>query len=61
MGNVVGGRKSFPEKHAVSEDACDHLKERILTELLSFFPGVSDHRTHTSEAGRRSGSVRSHF
>lgn len=61
MDNVVGGGKSFPEKHALSEDDYDHLKERILIELLSFFPGVSDHRTHSSESGRRSGGIRSHF
>lgn len=54
---VVDGGRSFPEECAVSEDY-DPIKERILTELLSFFPGVSD---HTSESGRRSGGIRSHF
>lgn len=53
--------KSFLEEHAVSEGHYDHLKEKILTELLSFFPGVSDHRSHTSESGRRSGGERSDF
>lgn len=61
MGNVVGGGQSFPGEHALSEDDCEHLKERILTELLSFFPGVSDNRTQTSESGRRSRGIRSHF
>lgn len=50
---VGGGGQSFPEAQAVSEDDQDHFTERILTELLSFFPGVSDHRIHTSESERK--------
>ena len=60
MGYMVGEGKSFPEEHAILGDDCDHLKGKILTELLSFFPEVSDHRIHTSES-RRSGSIKSHF
>lgn len=56
-----GWGKSFPEEHAILEDVYGHLKGKILIELLSFFPGVSDHGIHTSESGRRSGGVRSHF
>lgn len=30
-GNGLQGRKSFPEQHAVSEDGCGHIKEKLLT------------------------------
>ena len=55
-----GEGKSFLKEHAILEDDCDQLKGKIITELLSSFPEVSDHRKHTSES-RRSGSIKSHF
>ena len=60
MGYMVGEGKSFLKEHAILEDDCDQLKGKIITELLSSFPEVSDHRKHTSES-RRSGSIKSHF
>jgi len=60
MDNVVGGGKSFPEEHAVSEDNYDHLREKILIELLSSQGSLIIGHTAV-ESGRRSGGIRSHF